>query len=179
MATQLTDDDARQSLTAHVESKGVDVLTRYGLISGPEGLEPLLADRTQVRYPCRVVFDHTPLQAGEFAHAEPQGPLPEDGFTIYVHPAFLTDPARVPALVLYQLVAVNYGEFASAHDAETFGAAALGLTRDEYYALLCESADRVSPPGFEPAEAPVTARTGCGGGGEGCTCGSGQHHEAH
>jgi hypothetical protein len=46
-------------------------------------------------------------------------------------------------LVLYQLVAVNYGEFASADEAETFGAAALGLTRDEYYAVLCAMADEI------------------------------------
>lgn len=178
MATQLTADDARQSLTAHVEAKGIDVLARHGALTGPEDLEPLLADRTQVRYPCRVAFDATPLLPGEFAHAEPLGALPEDGFTIYVHPAFLADPARVPALVLYQLVAVNYGEFAAAHDAETFGAAALGLTRDEYYALLCESADRVAPLGFEPGAVPAPASNGCGGG-AGLTCGCGRHDEAH
>jgi len=175
MATQLTADDARQSLTAHVEAKGIDVLARYGLLTGPESLEPLLADRTQVRYPCQISFDAAPLYAGEFAHAEAHGARPEDGFTIYVHPAFRADPARVPALVLYQLVAVNYGEFASAHDAETYGAAALGLTRDEYYSLLCAAADLVSSPGRAPGAAPAPARAGCGDGGDGCTCGCGQH----
>ncbi len=38
---------------------------------------------------------------------------------------------------------VNYGEFATAEDAETFGAAALGISRDEYYASLCELADAI------------------------------------
>jgi hypothetical protein len=47
----------------------------------------------------------------------------------------------VPALVLYQLVLVNYGEFASPDDAEAFGAAALGLSRDAYYELVCQAAD--------------------------------------
>ena len=37
------------------------------------------------------------------------GERPEDGFTLYVHPLFMTDLARVPLLVLYQLVVVNYG----------------------------------------------------------------------
>jgi hypothetical protein len=49
----------------------------------------------------------------------------------------------VPYLVLYQLVLVNYGEFASPDDAETFGASALGLEREEYYAALCRMADEV------------------------------------
>ena len=55
----------------------------------------------------------------------------------------MTQLECVPGLVLYQLVLVNYGEFASADDAETFGAAALGISRDEYYATLCDMADEV------------------------------------
>jgi hypothetical protein len=61
---------------------------------------------------------------------------------MHVHPFFLTQLPQVPCLVLYQLVVVNYGEFASADDAETFGAAVLGLSRDEYYHVLCETADQ-------------------------------------
>jgi hypothetical protein len=40
-------------------------------------------------------------------------------------------------------VLVNYGDFASANDAETFGAAALGLGKEEYYQTLCELADQL------------------------------------
>jgi hypothetical protein len=47
-------------------------------------------------------------------------------------------------LVLYHLVVVNYGAFASAEDAEQFGAAAVGLTVADYYRLLCESADQLA-----------------------------------
>jgi hypothetical protein len=53
----------------------------------------------------------------------------------------------VPHIVLYQLVLVNYGDFASADDAETFGAAALGLAKDEYYQTLCRLADEVGGGG--------------------------------
>jgi hypothetical protein len=62
---------------------------------------------------------------------------------MHVHPYFATQPDRVPYLVLYQLVAVNYGEFASAEDAEAFGASALGLSQDEYYRTLCQMADEI------------------------------------
>jgi hypothetical protein len=62
---------------------------------------------------------------------------------MFAHPLFSLDLSRAVAGVLYQLVAVNYGEFASSDDAETFGAAALGLTRDEYYAMLCTMSDQV------------------------------------
>ena len=167
MSRQLTADDARQSLTAHVETKGVEIFAAYGPKLDWDGLQRLLADRTQVRYPCEIVFDEALLLPGEFAHPMPKGTTPEDGFTMAVHPLFITQPDRVPALVLYQLVAVNYGTFASSDEAETFGAAALGITRDEYYALLCDCADQL---GNGPDAEPVGAQpSGCGGGT--CNCG--------
>jgi hypothetical protein len=143
MATQLTADDAKQSLTSHVEAKGIELFVKYGPRIGWGELQRLLADRAYVRYPCLVEFDAAPLQAGEFAHPVQKSEFPEDGFTMFVHPRFMLELDRVAYLVLYQLVAVNYGEFASADEAETFGAAALGLTRDEYYAALCAMADEI------------------------------------
>lgn len=166
MAKQLTADDARLSLTGHVEAKGLEIFHQYGPGLGWAGLKQLLLDRTQVRYPCEIAFDAGPLQPGEFALPVPKGERPEDGFTMYVHPVFMTRLDVVPALVLYQLVALNYGVFASPQDAETFGAAALGLTCDEYYDQLCELSDQV---GGSLAPAPVATTGGCGGGN--CQCG--------
>lgn len=144
MAMQLTADDARQSLNAHVATKGAEIHAKYGPRIGWKELQHILEDRACVRYPCQIVFDAVGLQPGEFAHPVPLGERPEDGFTMYVHPLFMTDLARVPLLVLYQLVLVNYGEFASPDDAETFGAAAAGLSRDDYYAELCALADELT-----------------------------------
>ena len=143
MATQLTADDAKQSLSAHVAAKGAEVFEKYGPQIGWKQLQLILQDRACVRYPCEIVFESNQLQAGEFAHPAPNSERPEDGFVIYVHPLFMTQLDRVAWLVLYQLVVVNYGEFASATDAESFGAAALGLSPDEYYQGLCELADQL------------------------------------
>ena len=171
MAKQLTADDAKQSLTAHVETKGVEVYMRFGPVLGWTELQRLLADRAYVRYPCEIVFDAEQLLPGEFAQPVQKTEKPEDGFTMFVHPFFKTQLDHVPALVLYQLVAVNYGEFASSDDAETFGAAALGITRDEYYDILCECADQLGGgPGPEMIAEPAehSHAGGCGGG---CSCG--------
>jgi hypothetical protein len=149
MAIQLTAADARQSLNGHVAAKGREIRAKYGPHIGWQELLRILEDRACVRYPCEVVFDAGPLQAGEFAFPVAKGARPEDGFQMHVHPFFLTQLERVPGLVLYQLVLVNYGEFASADDAETFGAAALGLSRDEYYAMLCEMADEIGGCGSD------------------------------
>lgn len=135
--------DARRSLNDCVAAIGAEIRAQYGPRIGWNQLLQILADRRCARYPCEIGFDAAPLQAGEFAHPVAKGNRPEDGFTIYVHPFFMTQLGQVPLLVLYQLVLVNYGAFASPDDAETFGAAALGLAKDEYYHTLCQLADQL------------------------------------
>ena len=143
MDRQLTVDDARQSLRGHVTTKGEEIRAKYGPHIGYNELQRILQDRDFVRYPCEISFDGAPLMEDECAHPVPKSDRPEDGFVMHVHPYFTTQPERVPHLVLYQLVAVNYGEFASAEDAEAFGASALGLSEDEYYRALCQMADEI------------------------------------
>ncbi|MEI6278813.1 MAG: hypothetical protein WCQ16_05445 [Verrucomicrobiae bacterium] len=152
MATQLTAEDAKQSLTAHVAAKGAEIREKYGPQIGRDELLRILDDRSACRYPCEIVFDDGPLHEGEFAFPMPKGNLPEEGFSLFVHPFFMNQPDRLPCLVLYQLVVVNYGNFASALDAETFGAAALGISHDEYHRLLCAMADEI----------PGCGESGCG-----------------
>ena len=144
MGQKLTADDARQSLTAHVAEKGQEIRDKYGPCIGWNELLRILEDRSACRYPCEVVFDAGQLQSGEFAFPVPKGERPEQGFTICVHPHFAKQPMRSVCLVLYQLVQVNYGEFVSADDAETFGASVLGLSKDEYYQMVCEMADEIA-----------------------------------
>ena len=143
MSRQLTADDARHSLSDHVAAKAEEMRAKYGPHIGWTELQQILADRSCVRYPCEIVFDSGPLLEGEFAHPVPKGERPEEGFTMCVQPAFASQPERVAYLVLYQLVLVNYGDFASPDDAETFGAIVLGISRDEYYQSLCQMADEL------------------------------------
>ncbi len=165
MATQLTADDAKQSLNAHVAAKGAEVFAKYGPVIGWTELQAILKDRACVRYPCQLVFDSARLNPGETAYPEPKGDMPEEGFSMYVHPVYMTQLAMVPYLALYQLVAVNYGDFASADDAETFAAQALGLPREEYYQTLCSLTDELGA-GLDPGTGASHAQ--CSGGGCGC-----------
>lgn len=166
MAEKLTLQNAQQSLTAHIAAKGAEIHAKYGPRIGWHELQQILADRDCTRYPCEIVFSGEFLRDGEFAHPLPKSENPEEGFTMYVHPFFSLQPAHVPPLVLYQLVLVNYGDFASPTDAEVFGAAVLGISPDEYYDGLCEMADLVSE-GVATAEPPSAAADsgGCGCGG--------------
>jgi len=144
MATQLTAEDGRQSLSAHAAAKGDEIRAKYGPHIGWSELQRILQDRACVRYPCEIIFDAGPLQPGEFAHPVPRGERPEDGFDLHIHPYFMTQLDRISHLALYQLVVVNYGEFASSDDAETFGASALNLSKEEYYKSLCDLADEIA-----------------------------------
>ena len=141
MSRILTADDARQSLGGHAAARGAEIHEKYGPVIGWNELRRILQDRACVRYPCEIAFDAAPLQPGECAHAQAKGDRPEDGFVIHIHPLFMTPLDRVARLALYQLVVVNYGEFASFEDAEVFGAAALGISREQYYQGLCAMAD--------------------------------------
>ena len=143
MGKQLTAEDAKQSLTSHVSAKGQEIRLKHGPDIGWTELLRILDDRSACRYPCEIAFDAGPLREGEFAFPMPRSELPEEGFTIFVHPFYQSQLDRVPCLVLYQLVMVNYGDFASALDAETFGAAALGFSNGEYYQILCSMADEM------------------------------------
>lgn len=143
MTNRPTVPEARQSLNAHVAAKGNEIRAKYGPDIGWEKLLRILGDRSCVRYPCEIVFSAAPLEPGEFALPVPTGVHPEDGFTLFVHPQFEVEREQLPPLIFYQLVAVNYGEFASPDDAVTFGAAALGLAEDDYYRTVCELADRL------------------------------------
>lgn len=173
MPQQLTLDDARESLAAHVAAKGAELNAKFGPVIGWSQLLRILADSECVRYPCEIAFDATPLQEDECAYPVPKGERPEDGFRLCVHPYFSVDPARVPLLALYQLVSINYGAFASPNDAETFGAAALGIPKDEYYEALCAMADEISA---DHLTGEGSGPSGCGGGcGGACggACGGG------
>ncbi len=122
-------------------ARGAEIFAKYGPGIGWDQLLRVLEDRAAVRYPCQVAFDSAPLQQGECAYARPNGGQPEDGFVVCLHPLLQSDLERAAHWVFYHLVVVNYGEFASSGDAEIFGAAALGLSREQYYQGLCEMAD--------------------------------------
>jgi len=145
MEQKLTVDDAKRSLNSHAAEKGLQLREKYGPRIGWKELCAILDDRSLVRYPCAILFDSSGLLQGEFAHPFPNTDKPEDGFKICVHTVFMTQLDQVPLLVLYQIVLVNYGEFAAPEDAETFGAAALAMEQEEYYQRLCELADQLGP----------------------------------
>ena len=133
----------RLALSAQIAAEASHAHEHHGPDIGWQQLLTLLQDTNCVRFPCELRFDSAPLLPGEFGYAVRKGSKPEEGYLIYLHPLFEHQLEQVPYLVLYQLVFVNHGDAASADDAETFGAIALGLSRDEYVDILCELSGQI------------------------------------
>ncbi len=107
----------------------------------------MLDDREVVRYPTGLRFDAEPLQAGEFAFAQPLGEHPADGYCLFVHPCFENRREVWPLLTAYHIPVINYGDSVVTHEeAELFGATLLGMEIDAYYQALCELTDSIPGP---------------------------------
>lgn len=146
-ARHLTIEDGKKALLHHVVEKGITLRDKYGNFIDFDILQKILQDAEFVRYPTRVEFKSQFVEPGFFAFTEQvSADDPSKGFVIYVHEHFKNRVNDVPAMVLYHLVAINYGAVATSDEAELFGASALGMKKEDYYQLLCALADRIPRP---------------------------------
>ena len=144
MARQLTEQDGRLALQDHIREKASAARTRHGPAIEGAGIMRVLDDRETVRYPVGIRFDATALQPGEFAHAQPLGEHPREGFCLFIHPVFEQRPDVWPLLIAYHIAPINYGDIAGPAECELFGATLLGLDVEGYYEALCALTDSLS-----------------------------------
>ncbi len=131
------------AVSQHAIEKARDIRTRYGPVIDYPTVLRILDDRKCIRYPVTIEFIADAIEPGLFARTEPVSENPDDGYTITLHPHFEGRPDALPALILYQSVLVNYGDLATATDAELFGSGILGLDRDTYYAQIAALTDEL------------------------------------
>ncbi|MCC6909359.1 MAG: hypothetical protein IT430_15575 [Phycisphaerales bacterium] len=140
---RLTEADSRIALRDHIVQVAMQARLRYGLYIDAAAILHMLDDRQVTRYPCGVRYDAAALLPGEFAHAQPLGDRPADGYCLFVHPALEKQADLLPLVIAYHLVTINYGDIATSDEAEIFGATLLGLEVEEYYEALCEISDHL------------------------------------
>ncbi|MBC8294138.1 MAG: hypothetical protein H8E45_13430 [Proteobacteria bacterium] len=140
---RLTLEGGRLALAEHARCKGEQLRAGYGSEMDYATLLRLLEDRDCVHFPASLEFDSSRVGEGLFGSVVSRSGRPGDGYTIYLHEKLRGCDSDVVAAVLYLLVVVNYGDFATARDAEVFGAAALGVEQEQYYELVCELADSI------------------------------------
>ncbi len=128
----------------HAEAKAREIRSRYGPDIDHAVLLRILEDRRSIRYPVEIRFTADGIEPGMFGKTEQIAEDPADGYVIYLHEHFRDRPEVLPALVLYQSVLVNYGDLATAYDAEIFGSGVLGMDQDEYYELIVDLTDSIA-----------------------------------
>lgn len=129
------------AVTQHAIEKAADIRARYGPVIDYPTVLRILEDRRCIRYPVEIRFVTDGIEPGLFAKTEAASQDPADGYVISLHRHFADRPEVLPALILYQSVLVNYGDIATAADAELFGSGILGLDRDAYYAQIADLTD--------------------------------------
>ena len=129
------------SVSLHASEKAKEIRSRYGPEIDYPAVLRMLDDRKSIRYPVTIRFVSEGIEPGMFARTDPVSENPDDGYVISLHSRFEDRPDVLPALVLYQAVLVNYGDLATANDAELFGSGILGMDRDAYYEQIAALTD--------------------------------------
>lgn len=153
-ARKPTAETGKRALRDHAIERALFARERYGCPRDAATFLRILEDREIVRYPTAIEYDDASLLPGEFAHAEPLGERPADGFRLLIHPRFRDRAGVLPLLAAYHIVRINYGEVATSEEAEVFGATLLGLPIDDYYDSLCDLAGELDGSGHASGETP-------------------------
>lgn len=133
-----------RALRDHAVERAAAARERYGPVIDWSTFLELLEDPAVTRFPTTVEFDAAPLERGEFAHVEPAGDTPSQGFRLFVHPRLREREDVLPLAAAYHVVRVNYGDVATRVEAELFGATLLGLDVDRYYESLVSLSDELA-----------------------------------
>lgn len=131
------------AVTLHAHEKAQEIRRRYGPNIDYATVLAILDDRKSTRFPVTLRFATEGIEPGMFAKTDPVSAVPDEGYIISVHSHFERRVELLPALILYQLVVVNYGDLATANDAELFGSTILGIDRDDYYAQIVAVVDAI------------------------------------
>lgn len=129
------------AVSQHALAKAAEIRERYGPIIDYPTVLAILDDRKSTRYPVQIKFTTDGIESGMFAKTDPVSENPDDGYVISLHANLEGQLEALPALILYQSVLVNYGDLATADDAELFGSGVLGMDREDYYEMVMALTD--------------------------------------
>ncbi|MCM8857626.1 MAG: hypothetical protein LC541_18310 [Candidatus Thiodiazotropha sp.] len=129
------------AVSKHAIEKAKEIRSRYGPDIDYPTLLQLFEDRRCIRHPVEIRFVSDGIEPGLFGKTELVSDNPDDGYVISLHQQFESQPEVLPALILYQSVLVNYGDLATADDAELFASTVLDLDREIYYTQIVTLTD--------------------------------------
>ena len=122
----------REGLENHIRFVSEKAINKHGRPESLETLNRLLEDNEIVRFPSSLIFDDAELKEGEAVKLDKIADDTDEKYRIIIHPAFLERDKDVIALVLYQIVKINYGKIAKEKESLLFASSLLGI-KDEIY----------------------------------------------
>jgi hypothetical protein len=116
---------------------------RFQGITTVEQIEEVLREeRPPKRCPATIVFQDDPhIRDRELARAVPNTPRNWTHYRVYVREFLRSDPTALLHVLAHELCHVVFGELANEFDADSFGARLLGLSYEDFRAVIqtCES----------------------------------------
>ncbi len=122
----------REGLENHIRFVAEKAINKHGRPDSLEILNRLLEDSEIVRFPSTLIFDDAELKKGEAVKLDKLADGADEKYQIIIHPAFLKRDKDIIALVLYQIVKINYGKIAKEKESLLFASSILGI-KDEIY----------------------------------------------
>jgi hypothetical protein len=150
----------RDALMRHAVGAASRSVAKLGGPLSCENIGRFLFDQDCLKYNTEIFYDASELEPHQFAQPVIEGGPARRTCALYVHPWFAARPEYLPLIVAYMAGAINYGSAASPELCEVYGAALLGMTREEFYGCVCRMADLLPlDTGVTDADAKATMVT--------------------
>ncbi len=134
----------REGLENHIRFVAEKAVNKHGRPESLEILRCLLEDNEIVRFPSSLIFDDTELKKGEAVKLDKIADGADEKYQITIHPAFAGRDEDIVALVLYQIVKINYGKIAKEKESLLFASSLLGIKEDAYKTQIKELFEEIS-----------------------------------
>ena len=134
----------REGLENHIRFVAEKAMNKHGRPESLEILDRLLEDNEIVRFPSTLIFDDAELKKGEAVKLDKIEDGADEKYQITIHPAFLKRDKDIIALVLYQIVKINYGKIAKERESLLFASSLLGIKEDIYQTQINELLTEIS-----------------------------------
>lgn len=122
----------REGLENHISFVAEKAANKYGRPDSLDVLNRMLEDNEIVRFPSTLIFDDAELKKGEAVKLDKIADGADEKYQITIHPAFLERDKDIIALVLYQIVKINYGKIAKEKESLLFASSLLGIKGEIY-----------------------------------------------
>ena len=134
----------REGLENHIRFVSEKAVNKHGRPNSMGVLSQMLEDNEIVRFPTSILFADGELKEGEPIKLNKIGEGQDERYQIIVHPIFERREKDIIALVLHEVVKVNYGKIAKEKESLLFASSLLGMEEEAYQSRIKELFSEIS-----------------------------------